>query len=221
MSLDRVFAFGDSFTYGHELSDCPTNDWPTPSNLSYGALVADAVSAEYHCHAMGSYANNAISRRIQEALPTLTQRDMVLVMWTFTTRRELLLQEAGYRSLVPNGSTPLEKEYFRYIDSNPTYHITESLKEIYVAQQLLTASSIPYIFMSSATDLAQAVQQQTTTWSTYIDTDAWVFLEHGCGFQDWARMTLGLSFMRNQHPPDPAHQELSKRILLKYYSSTT
>lgn len=219
MLLNRVFAFGDSFTYGHELSDCPTNDWPIPSNLSYGALVAKAVSAEYHCCAMGSYANNAISRRIQEALPTLTQRDMVLVMWTFTTRRELLLQDAGYRSLNPNGTLPLEKEYFKYIDPNPAYHIKESLKEIYIAQQLLIASSIPYIFMSSVTDLAQAIQQQTTTWSTYIDTDAWMFLDNGLGFNDWAKTTLGLQFGQ-AHPPNTAHQELAKRMLDKIYEQT-
>lgn len=216
MLLDRVFAFGDSFTYGHELSDCPTNDFPTPSNLSYGALVANALSAEYHCCAMGSYANNAISRRILEALPTLTPRDMVLVMWTFTIRRELSLQDAGYRSLCPNGTMPLEKEYFKYIDANPIYHIEESLKEIYIAQQLLTASSIPYIFMSSATDLAQEVQQKTVPWSTYIDTDAWLSFDNGFGFNDWAKTTLKLFFTK-KHPPDQAHQALAKRILDKIY----
>jgi hypothetical protein len=216
MSLDRVFAFGDSFTYGHELSDCPTNDYPTPSNLSYGALVAKAASAEYHCHAMGSYANNAIARRILEALPVLNQHDMVLVMWTFTTRRELLLQGAGYRSLNPNGIMPLEKEYFKCIDVNPIYHINESLKEIYIAQQLLSKAEVPYIFMSSVTDLAQAVQQRAVPWSNYIDTDTWMFLNNCLGFNDWAKTTLGLKFGQ-RHPPDMAHQELAKRILDKIY----
>jgi hypothetical protein len=217
MAYKRVFAFGDSFTYGHELSDCPTNSHPTPSNLSYGGLVSNVLSAEYHCHAVGSYANNAISRRIIEALPTLTPNDIVLVMWTFTIRHELLLEgNYGCRSLMPNGTLPIEKEYFKYIDMDPHYHIGKTLKEIYISQQLLTADSIPHIFMSSVTDLSQEIQsKKKNLLSTKLNLDKWIFLDNGLGFVDWAKNILNIQF--DGHPPDIAHQVLAKKILTKIY----
>jgi hypothetical protein len=217
MTYKRVFAFGDSVTYGHELSDCPTNTYPTPSNLSYGALVANGLSAEYHCHAMGSYANNAISRKIIEALPMLTPNDMVLVMWTFTIRHELLLEgDAGWCSLSPQGTMPIEKEYFKYIDIAPHYHIGKTLKEIYISQQLLTAASIPHIFVSSVTDLSQEIQSQKNLLSTKLDLDKWIFFDQGFGFVDWAKHVLNLQFS-SRHPPETAHQTLAKKILTKIY----
>jgi hypothetical protein len=219
MTYKRVFAFGDSFTYGHELSDCPTNFHPTPSNLSYGALVASVLSAEYHCHAVGSYANNAISRRIIEALPTLTPNDMVLVMWTFTIRHELLLEgDCGWRSLIPHGTLPIEKEYFKYVDTSQTYHIAKTLKEIYISQQLLTADSIPYMFISSVTDLSQEIQSQENFLSTKLNLDRWLFLDDGLGFVDWAKNILNIQF--GGHPPDMAHQALAKKILDKIHDQT-
>jgi hypothetical protein len=216
MKYNRVFAFGDSFTYGHELSDCPPNTYPTPSNLSYGALVANELSAEYHCYAIGSYANNAISRRIIEALPILTQNDIALVMWTFTIRHELLLEgDAGWRSLAPLGTMPIEKEYFKYIDIAPHYHIGKTLKEIYISQQLLTAASIPHIFMSSVTDLSQEIQSQENILSTKLNLDKWIFLDNDLGFVDWSRNILNIHF--GGHPPDTAHQALAKKILDKIH----
>jgi hypothetical protein len=215
MKYNRVFAFGDSFTYGHELSDCPPNTYPTPSNLSYGALVANELSAEYHCHAMGAYANNAISRRIIEALPILTQNDIALVMWTFTIRHEMLLSDAGWYSLMPFGTKPIEKEYFKYIDIAPHYHIGKTLKEIYISQQLLTAASIPHIFMSSETDLSQEIQNQKNLLSTKLDLNKWIFLDQGLGFVDWATHILNLRF--RGHPTDMAHETLAKKILAKIH----
>jgi hypothetical protein len=216
MTYKQVFSFGDSFTYGHDLSDCSTKPYPTPSNLSYGALVANGLSAEYHCHAVGSYANNAISRRIIEALPTLTHNVMVLVMWTFTIRHELLLEgDAGWWSLTPQGTMPIEKEYFKYIDMAPHYHIGKSLKEIYISQQLLTAASIPHIFVSSGTDLSQEIQSQENLLSTKLNLDNWIFLDNGFGFVDWAKHVLNIQF--DGHPPDIAHQALAKKILDKIH----
>lgn len=218
MKYNRVFAFGDSFTYGHELSDCPTNNWPTPSNLSYGGLVANKLSAEYHCHAMGSYANNAISRRIIQALPILTQHDMVLVMWTATVRHELLLQDEGWMSLLPTSTMPMSTEYFKYIDTAPQYHIDKTLKEIYISQQLLTSASIPHIFMSSMTDLSQGIQNQENLLSTKLDLNKWIFLDNGLGFVEWSKNILNLQF--SGHPRDAAHEALAKKILAKIHDQT-
>ncbi len=62
----KVISFGDSYTFGYELSDCPTNVEPNHSHLTYSALVAKHLGYDYKCLAMGYYANNAICRTIIE-----------------------------------------------------------------------------------------------------------------------------------------------------------
>ena len=216
--LNKVIAFGDSFTYGHELSDCPTNDYYKHSNLTYAALVAQHLGYEYVCQAVGEYANNAISRRIIELLDSIDTKDLVLAMWTFPIRREFLLEgNMGRCSITPADKSNFALNYYRYLDTNSSYLITETLKEIYIAQTLLESKGIRYIFLTTDTGLCQAlVEKNTSTHGNLIstiNTNSWLLLENNLGFDDWARQGLKLNF--RGHPPDVAHKELSYKIIEK------
>jgi len=211
-------AFGDSFTYGHELSDCPTNDYPTHSNLTYAALVAKQLGMDYQCHAVGASANNAISRKIIEQIDTINQNDLVLVMWTFPIRKEFLLEgDMGYRSLSPSDDFEFALTYYRYLDTNPIYLINETLKEIYLVQTLLEAQGIKYIFMTAdtGTDIAitEKNQQVHGILVNMITDKNWFSLENNSGFYDWSRKLLRLTF--TEHPPDAAHHALAQKLLKK------
>ena len=216
--MNKVIAFGDSFTYGHELSDCPTNNYPTHSKLSYAALTAAHLSREYDCKAVGAYANNAISRRILDSLDTIDNTDLVLVMWTYPIRREFLLQgDLGFRNITPQDNFEFAKTYFRYLDCNPAYLISESLKEIYIAQSVLNAKSINYVFISTDTGLSTAVQTKDLSYGklcSEINSNRWLFLENNLGFADWAKDELKLVF-GNRHPPDIAHKVLFNKLIEK------
>ena len=54
-----LVAGGDSFVWGSELRD---EGAATPSNLTYSALVADALGYEYACLARPGNSNDAIAR---------------------------------------------------------------------------------------------------------------------------------------------------------------
>lgn len=212
--MNKVIAFGDSFTYGHELSDCPTNNYPTHSNLTYAALTAKHFSKDYQCRAVGTSANNAISRHVIESITSIDHDDLVLVMWSFPIRRELL-SGTEYCSLTPGDLYDFSKQYFQYLNTDPVYLIKESLKEIYIAQTLFEQKSINYIFMSADTGLSLALQSKNIKFGNLlpmINLDHWLFLENNWGFNDWAKKELKLNF-GNKHPPDFAHQALFNKIL--------
>lgn len=216
--MNKVYAFGDSFTFGHELSDCPTNLSPTPSKKSYAALVATYLNFDYQCHAMGAYANNAISRRLVETIDQIDDSDLVLAMWTYPERHEFFLEELGARSLQASDTIPFAVEYFRSVDIKEPVVLYNAAREIYIAQQLLLNKKIKFVFMSSVTNLSLAAKNRANVLFDKIDTDYWLFLEHDLGFTDWATKTLNLTF--SGHPPDPAHATLSARIVEKINDKT-
>jgi hypothetical protein len=216
--MSKVHAFGDSFTFGHELSDCPTNVETNYSNLTYAALTATELNKEYCCYAVGAYANNAITRRLIENINDIDSEDLVLIMWTFPHRREFLLDgELGFRSVNTNGNHEFDKNYFKFIDTNPQWHLRETLKEIYIAQTLLKEKNIKHIFLSATTDISQALKSvyaSNENLLPYINLTNWLFFEDDLGFVDWAKQVLKLNF-GNQHPPDYAHKVLCEKILDK------
>jgi hypothetical protein len=204
-----LIAFGDSFTYGYDLSDC---NGTQHSNLTYSALTAGALNIDYRCHATGSFANNAITRTIIEA--DLHPSDIVLVMWTYPIRREFLLNDLGYISVNPLHDHGFTKHYYKHLDTdNIGYLINESLKEIYIAQQILKEKQISYVFLSAVTDLSHYLTAQDCKLARGIDLSSWLFLDNNLGFMPWSKSVLNLQFVG--HPPDAAHRELSSRILAK------
>ena len=92
--MPTLHAFGDSFTYGHELSDCPANTHPSHSKLTYAALFAKYMQLDYKCHAIGFSANNQILRQIKQA--EIQPDDSCIVMWSFPVRYALMLEEGYY-----------------------------------------------------------------------------------------------------------------------------
>ena len=78
-----LHASRDSFTYGYELSDCPTNTHPTPSMLTYSALTANS-RLDYSSPAQGYASNNGILRQIK--LADVEFEDTCVVMWTYPGR---------------------------------------------------------------------------------------------------------------------------------------
>ena len=115
--MRTLWAFGDSYTFGYELSDCPTNVEPNHSHLTYSALVAKHLGYDYKCLAMGYYANNAICRTIIENINNIKQDDLVLVMWTFPIRREFMLDN-GLTTIGREDEHEFAKHYIKYCDLN-------------------------------------------------------------------------------------------------------
>ena len=207
---NTLWAFGDSYTFGHELSDCPTNVESNHSQLTYSALVAKYLGHDYKCMAKGYYANNSITRTIIENIDSITDCDQVLVMWTFPIRREFMLDE-GLITIGKENDHEFAKHYIRYCDLDNEWMVEQSLRDIYLAQEMLKGKN--YLFLSTNTDLQKSIID--TKWSDplakRINLDQWVILDDGLGFHKWSEKHLGVRY--EGHPLDPAHELLARKIL--------
>lgn len=208
--MRKLWAFGDSYTFGHELSDCPTNLENNPSQLTYAALIAKELGYDYECKAMGYYANNAIARTIIESIDYINKDDLILVMWTFPIRREFMLDQ-GLITIGREDDHEFAKHYIKYADLNNNWMIQQSLKDIYMAQELLKNHN--YLFLSAVTDLNRAIVIKNNFYSPLVsrmNIQHWIILDQQLGFHDWSELQLNKKFIG--HPSDQAHRLLSIRI---------
>lgn len=209
--MKTVWAFGDSYTFGHELSDCPGHQGKIPSRLTYSALIANTVGYEYQCNAMGYYANNAIARTIIHHINDIKKDDLVFVMWTYPIRREFLLEDAGFRTIAQIDDHQFAKSYIKYVDLNKYHMIKQSLLDIYTAQELLQHHK--YLFLSADTTLQQSIIGQDSMCGPLverIDITRWLLFDNNLGFHEWSEWLCNKKIIG--HPQDQSHKALADKI---------
>ncbi len=82
-----LVAGGDSFVYGHELSDSyPYRD--DYSKKTFPALLAKNINLDYDCTAYAGYSNASIARRVMTRCSQINEKKIVFVLWTFPSRYE-------------------------------------------------------------------------------------------------------------------------------------
>ena len=165
--MSSLHAFGDSFTYGYELSDCDTNGQPGYSSLTYSALLAKHLNLEYKCHAVGHSANNGILRQIK--LSDIRKEDTCLVMWSFSVRFAFMF--AGER-----GWNTINKDedcwWWDNVDQEPGQCLDRSLDSILAAQTILESIGCNYTFLCNNIELQDEIQYN----SKWLDKSKWLFL---------------------------------------------
>lgn len=162
-----LHAFGDSYTYGHELSDCPTLNYPTHSMLTYSALMAKHLGLEYRCHAIGYASNNGILRQIK--LAKIHQTDTVMVMWSFAIRFAFMFEdERGWRTIEKNE----DRWYWKNVDQNPEQCLDRSIDSILAAETILKSIGCNYTFLCNNIELQHEIQYN----SKWLDKSKWLFL---------------------------------------------
>ena len=184
--MPTLHSFGDSFTYGYELSDCPP-DSSKHSNLTYAALYAKFMEMNHQCHAIGFSGNNQILRQIKHA--DIAQEDTVLVMWSFATRFSVMLQE-GYFTLAYDK----HRWWFENVDHDPKQCLDRSIDAILAAQSIMNSIKCNWIFMCNNIELQDEIQYN----SKWLNKSRWLFLpKHH-------EMINAL----NHHPKDSVHKDV-------------
>jgi len=165
--MSVLHAFGDSFTYGYDLSDCDANGLPTHSSLTYSALSAKNLGLDYKCHAIGGSSNNGILRQIK--LANIKQEDTCLIMWTFSVRYAFM--HAGEK-----GWHTIEKDEDRWwwdmVDQHPEQCLDRSLDSILAAQTILESIGCNYTFLCNNIELQDEIQYN----NKWLDKSKWLFL---------------------------------------------
>tara|TARA_B100000085_G_scaffold264242_1_gene271004 strand:+ start:3469 stop:4065 length:597 start_codon:yes stop_codon:yes gene_type:complete len=162
-----LHAFGDSFTYGYELSDCPTNTHPTPSMLTYSALTANHLGLDYHCHAQGYASNNGILRQIK--LADVEFEDTCVVMWTYPVRYAFMFAgDRGWRTIAQDE----DRWYWENVDQEPAQCLDRTLDSILAAHRVLNSRRCNYVFLCNNIELQNEIQYN----SKWLNNDHWFFL---------------------------------------------
>jgi hypothetical protein len=206
--IKRIVAYGDSFTYGYELDDCKD----CPSNLTYAALVAQHYGLEYECRAVGSNANQSITRNIlnSEILPT----DLAMVMWTFIERKDFLFEgDLGWRSITPSitDDLPFAREYYQYIDTELDYELYLTHKELVLTQTYLESKNIPFLFLSTTDTIYKSLEYNNRNLLHLVDRSKWVIPFGDQGLWNWA-LTQNLT-ADGGHASEDAHLTLANYII--------
>jgi len=207
--IKRIVAYGDSITYGYDLPDCDD----CPSNLTYAALVAKHYGLEYECRAVGSNANQSITRNLLDS--EILSTDLVIIMWTFIDRKDFLFDGAlGWRSISVHHTSqyPFASEYYRYIDTSLDYELYLTHKEIVIVQKYLEANHIPFLFLSATDTILKSLNWDNTNLLHLIDRSKWVIPFQGQGFYDWTK-DQRLTVPKGGHPNESANRILADYII--------
>jgi len=165
--MSVLHAFGDSFTYGYDLSDCDANGLPTHSSLTYSALSAKNLGLDYKCHAIGGSSNNGILRQIK--LTNIKQEDTCLIMWSFSVRYAFMLVE-GWATL--GYDIPNHDWWWDMVDQHPEQCLDRSLDSILAAQTILESIGCNYTFLCNNIELQDEIQYN----NKWLDKSKWLFL---------------------------------------------
>lgn len=216
MKYNHVVSFGDSFTWGTDLSDC-TQTWPHGySKLTWPALLAEHIGAAYTCRALGGASNSYILRSLIKRLPLLDSNTLVILNWTYIDRWEFFNSGSKeWETLRPSGTENHKffDCYFKNLHSQ-YWNIYESLKNILFAHELLKNRNVKFIstcldtqiineeFVNDYFDYNNKSLDVRTIISLVKDDLSW-FNNHG--FVDWAN-THNFPLGKTKHPLEEAHQ---------------
>ena len=120
-----LIAGGDSFTFGHELSDDQLGKVPSKKTWSFELYKTLFTTGDYVCTASAGYGNAAIARTVFNELHKYKSRDLlVVVMWTFTSRydwampRHKLLKDSRWVAISPWDTDAGQTEAYKVLQGS-------------------------------------------------------------------------------------------------------
>lgn len=146
--MNKLVAFGCSYTYGHGLVDCldpPYNPGPNPSKFAWPTLVAEKRGQECVNKSRPGASNYEILDTILHY--PFTENDTVVVMWTFFSR-DMLIDDSGKSVYVyaGNGDTISDK----WLDLHTNADLaTKSWVYMHHAHQHLKTKNVKFHFLST------------------------------------------------------------------------
>ena len=206
----RVRSCGCSLIFGNELGDDGCHeDWPTPSNFTWPALIAQRLGAEYHCHARAGSGNLQILERVL-CHAALYPQDFFIIGWSWTERFDYvkLDPDPNYRdtweTICPWSQTSESNYYYRHFHSELKDKL-QSLIYVDLAAQTLQAQGTRF-FMTYMDPIMMdrrwhapvsvtSLQDRIQPWMNDVD---------GKNFLEWSR-EQGHPITAASHPLEPAH----------------
>jgi len=205
--MNKLYAFGDSFTWGSELNDEVKSKGAKHSQYTWTALIAKNLNYEYVCLANPGSGNHSIARTVLDTLDNISINDTVVINWTWIDRWDFYnLQDRNWCTVRPssNITTVFDRYYYKYFQSE-LWDKFESLKQIALVHSLLKKNNIKFI----ATNLDKLIfdtkfhaPKYVTILQDTIKQDIKYF--DNLGFYHWAKCKK-FKLGKNEHPLEEAH----------------
>jgi len=225
MSYKKVIAFGDSFTRGDELTDCPavSSDNPFPhSKQTWPAILAKTLRIEYDCRATGGrgnqYISNQVNRHIEFEKPYL-----FIVNWTYFGRFDFIDHNDRWSTICPGSEDKIGKDYYRNFD-NDIWNLHRNLQIMHSVLSLLEANKIDFIFTCHDPAFKHTIdtlrhncpEAARNHWHKSIQILSNLVVPkiiefEGLTFTDWS-VKHSYPIGSGQHPLEKAHAEAAKYI---------
>lgn len=146
-----LHSFGDSFTYGSELSDCVDSY----SHYTWPALIAQKIDCQYQCLAMGGSGNLQISSSVLEkySRSIYKNRNFYVINWTWMDRFDYIdLNSGSWKTIHPRHENKLSHFFYRHLDSHP-WNMIRSLQMIYSIIKFLESHDCGFFMTCLDNDL--------------------------------------------------------------------
>lgn len=231
LSMAKVRAFGDSFTWGSDMGDTMRYfEWEaTPmewrqknpfSNLysrrTWQAKLAEHLGMEYKCYAKQGCSNQTIVRRFFKECPSFKPDDLIIVSFTWRNRYDFynaLTNE--WETVRPTGTEDSRFFELYYKDIHSTlWDQVESLKAVNFITEYLKASGLNFI----VTCIDDEIYRDPKCMSDpVVDSLTRLNEEHikwfnGMGFHRWSGVN-GYPISPMWHPLEEAHEAAFKYVL--------
>jgi hypothetical protein len=226
MPYKRVIAFGDSFTRGDELTDCPemsTKDF-TYSQSTWPALVAKSLNCDYECYATGGRGNQWISWQVSGQIK---QDTLYIVNWSWFERFDYVdIETDDWRATHPRHADKLDHYFYRNLDSD-IWNLHRNLQQMHSTISLLKQNNIDFIitcldphYSLTYHDMRSPGSKALDIWTNAISSLQKQILPNivdfeGMSFLEWSKHK-NFELGPNGHPLEQAHLEAANYILDKY-----
>jgi len=225
MQYKKIIAFGDSFTRGDELADCPTQSVDNPlahSKHTWPAIIAKTLAIEYKCVAVGGRGNQWISNQVNRFID-YKSNCLFIVNWTYFGRFDFLDYEDKWSTICPGSANKkFVTDYYKNFD-NHIWNLNRNLQIIHSVLCLLKENKIDFIFTCQDLAFKQTIDnlhcQDITTynhWQRSIGILSQSVVPainefDNCTFTEWS-INNGYELGPNGHPLEEAHAEAAKYI---------
>ena len=219
MSYKKIIAFGDSFTRGDELDDCPANNTSTGfpfSRQTWPAVFAQLRDCDYLCFALGGVGNQYISWQIANRLRPDT---LFIINWTYFERFDYVdIDKDQWTTVHPRHDNKISHYFFKHIDSE-VWNVYRNLQLMHGTVSLLKQHNIDFIMTCMDTKYSNSVDRMLNFHSKWSDAilklheqvNPYVVSFEELTFLDWTRYN-GFEIGPHGHPLEKAHTAAANYI---------
>jgi hypothetical protein len=214
MSINKfmiLYTFGDSFTYGEELSDPQTQAWP--------ALVAKNINSELKNYSLPGCGNEYIVKRVMRKVAAIDndQQQLFLIAWTSCGRLEFADEFGAYDIWAGcrrrwKDPQPHREMLIKYITAynNVQHQYRTWLRQCVLLQDFLKVRNINYKFITAFDNhiLNQQFLETAEPYNRLLDTSNFI------GWPNTSLMELMGDCEKGPrgHPLIDGHKQIAKAI---------